>query len=201
MSYVLGLTGGIATGKSTVSRLFSKHGFKIVDADLGARAILEPGTPGLEAVRKLFGNQVLLETGQLDRNKVGQMVFSDPVKRNALDQCLAVYIRKWIIKEKNKHIKNHESLIILDIPLLYEAGYDQEVDEVMVVYVDEQTQLDRLMKRNQLTEAEAKARIAAQIPLFEKAKKADTVIHNDGTIAETEAQVTDWLIRKGYYSE
>lgn len=201
MSYVLGLTGGIATGKSTVSRLFSKHGFKIVDADLGARAILEPGTPGLEAVRKLFGDQVLLETGQLDRNKVGQMVFSDPVKRKALDQCLAVYIKEWIIKEKNKHIKNHESLIILDIPLLYEAGYDQEVDEVMVVYVDEQTQMDRLMKRNQLTAAEAKARIAAQIPLSEKARKADTVIHNDGTIAETEAQVTDWLIHKGYYSE
>lgn len=201
MTHILGLTGGIASGKSTVSQIFKKYNFKIVDADVGARKILDPGTKGLEEVVKIFGEQILLESGYLDRVKLGQIIFNDAKKRNQLDQCLVHHIREWIVSEKNKLIAQNESLIILDIPLLIEAHYENEVDEIMVVAVNEETQLKRLMKRNDFTLEEAKLRIASQIPLSEKIKMADIVIYNEGTIEETEAQVVKWLVSKGYYSE
>lgn len=201
MSHILGLTGGIASGKSTVSQIFSKYDFKVVDADIGARKILDPGTKGLEDVVELFGDQILLDTGQLDRAKLGQIIFNDPKKRKQLDQCLVHHIREWIVSEKNKLIQQNEKLIILDIPLLFEANYENEVDEVMVVAVSEQTQLNRLIKRNDFTQKEAEIRIAAQMPLSEKIKKADSIIYNDGSLEETESQVKNWLVSKGYYSE
>lgn len=201
MANVLGLTGGIASGKSTVSQIFKKYHFKIVDADIGARKILDPGTKGLEEVVRIFGKQILLGSGSLDRVKLGQIIFNDAKKRKQLDECLVHHIREWIISEKNKLLARNEPLIILDIPLLIEAHYENEVDEIMVVAVSEETQLKRLMKRNELTVEEAKMRIESQLPLSEKIEMADIVIYNEGTIEETEAQVVKWLVSKGYYSE
>lgn len=201
MPFILGLTGGIATGKSTVSHFFKEYGIPVVDADVGAREVVQPGAPALKKIREIFGNQVFLESDELDREKLGKIIFDNEKKREQLNECLKEDIQKWILNEKNCLIKEGYNLIVLDIPLLFEAQYDKEVDEVMVVGVDAKTQLDRLMQRNQLSLEEAQARIDAQMPLEEKMKKADRVIENNGTKRETREQVLKWLNEKGYYTK
>ncbi|MFC6464589.1 dephospho-CoA kinase [Marinilactibacillus sp. GCM10026970] len=200
MTYVLGLTGGIASGKSTVSRYFLKHNIPVVDADVGARIVIEPGTEALEKVQNLFGEEILLENGELNRKKLGELIFSDPLKRKQLNDCLSYYIREWILSEKDRLITSGHELIVLDIPLLFEAGYKKDVDEIMVVAVDKETQLARLMKRNKLSQAEALQRIESQMELSEKVDQSDYVIYNNGTLENTMSQVDEWLISKGYYS-
>ncbi|WP_225744379.1 dephospho-CoA kinase [Marinilactibacillus sp. Marseille-P9653] len=200
MTYVLGLTGGIASGKSTVSRLFLKHDVPVVDADVGARIIIEPGTEALKKVQNLFGEEILLENGELNRKKLGELIFSDPLKRKQLNDCLSYYIREWILSEKDRLITSGHDLIVLDIPLLFESGYKKDVDEIMVVAVDKETQLARLMKRNELSQAEAIQRMESQMDLLEKVAQADYVIYNNGTLENTVNQVEEWLISKGYYS-
>lgn len=201
MPFILGLTGGIATGKSTVSHFFKDYGIPVVDADVGAREVVKPGSPALEKIREIFGDQVFLESGKLDREKLGEIIFDDEKKRKQLNDCLKEDIQKWIVNEKNRLIKEGHNLIVLDIPLLFEAQYDKNVDEVMVVAINVKTQLDRLMQRNQLSLEEAQARVNAQMPLEEKMKKADRVIENDGTKKETREQVLKWLNEKGYYTK
>lgn len=200
MAYVLGLTGGIATGKSTVSRLFLTHNIPVVDADVGARIVIEPGTEALKKVQNLFGEEILLANGELNRKKLGELIFSDHLKRKQLNECLSYYIREWILSEKDRLITSGHELIVLDIPLLFEAGYNKDVDEIMVVAVDKETQLTRLMKRNELSQAEAIQRIESQMELSEKVAQADYIIYNNGTLEDTVRQVEEWLISKGYYS-
>lgn len=200
MAYVLGLTGGIASGKSTVSRLFLTHNIPVVDADVGARIVIEPGTEALKKVQNLFGEEILLANGELNRKKLGELIFSDYLKRKQLNECLSYYIREWILSEKDRLITSGHELIVLDIPLLFEAGYNKDVDEIMVVAVDKETQLTRLMKRNELSQAEAIQRIESQMELSEKVAQADYIIYNNGTLEDTVRQVEEWLISKGYYS-
>lgn len=200
MAYILGLTGGIASGKSTVSALFKERGIPVVDADYGARVVVEPGKPAFDTIVETFGEEVLLEDGSLNRQVLGQMIFKDKEKREMLNQCVKGYIREWILTERERLVKEGHELIVLDIPLLLEAGYESEVDAVMVVQVNEQTQRDRLMTRNQLTEEEANERIQSQMPLEEKIAQADYVIDNNGTPKETEEQVEEWLEEMGYHS-
>jgi dephospho-CoA kinase len=193
MSYILGLTGSIATGKSTVAKLFLSAGIPVVDVDLGARAVVLPGAPGLADIIDHFGEAYLLPDGTLDRKRLGALIFSDREKRKELDALLKERINDWIQAEKERYISEGHNLIVLDIPLLYEGGYEDSCDAVMVVYVPEELQLQRLMSRNHLDEDEATRRMQSQLSIEKKKELADFVIDNSGTIEETEKQVNEWL--------
>ena len=149
MTRVLGLTGGIATGKSTVVSIFRALGFPIVDGDEIARLIVEPGKPALAAIADHFGSAVLFENGELNRKKLGEMIFSNPTKREALDQLLDPYLREAILQQVAEK-KQEAPLVIVDIPLLFERKYESVVDQVAVIYVPESVQLARLMAREQI---------------------------------------------------
>ena len=198
MTFILGLTGGIATGKSTVGRFFESQGIPVVDADKGARQVMEPGQAAYHAVVKTFGQEILKDDGTIDRTRLGAIVFNDPAKLSKLNETVHSHVLNWIKEEKDKLIKAGHPLVVLDIPLLYEIGFENEVDAVMVIYVDPETQLKRLMKRDNLSENEAKIRIAAQASIDSKAEKADIVIDNRGGIDETENQLRTWLDNNGY---
>lgn len=194
---ILGLTGGIASGKSTVSKMFAQHGFPVIDADIGAREVVEPGSLGLQQIQEYFGDTVIQEDGTLNRAQLGKEIFNNSLKRQALNHILAQDIRKWIDKKTKDAKATGCPLIVLDIPLLFEAGYDKMADKTMVVAVSQDIQLERLMNRNNLAQEEALNRIHAQMPLSEKIKRADFLIDNDGTIEETKKQVDDWLAQQG----
>ena len=195
MSYILGLTGSIATGKSTVAKLFLSAGIPVVDADLGARAVVLPGAPGLADIIEHFGEAYLLSDGTLDRKRLGALIFSDREKRKELDVLLKERISDWIQAEKERYISEGHKLIVLDIPLLYEGGYEDSCDAVMVVYVPEELQVQRLMSRNHLDADEAARRMQSQLSIEKKKELADFVIDNSGTIEETKKQVNDWLLK------
>lgn len=168
MSYILGLTGSIATGKSTVAKLFLSAGIPVVDADLGARAVVLPGAPGLADIIEHFGEAYLLSDGTLDRKRLGALIFSDREKRKELDVLLKERINDWIQAEKERYISEGHKLIVLDIPLLYEGGYEDSCDAVMVVYVPEELQVQRLMSRNHLDADEAARRMQSQLSIEKK---------------------------------
>lgn len=197
MGMVLGLTGGIATGKSTVVAIFKAFGFPIVDADRIAREVVEPETKGLEAITKTFGIKMLQSDGRLDRKKLGNEIFSDNKKRKKLNQVLAPFLRAEIRKQIEEK-KMLADLVIADIPLLYEGGYDQFVDQVAVVYIPETTQLSRLMKRDKLSEADAQKRINSQWSIEAKKKKADIIFNNEASPEMLKEQVSDWLEKKHF---
>lgn len=193
MSFRLGLTGSIGTGKSTVSKYFKTLGFPVIDADAGARAVVEPGQPGLAAIIEQFGEEYVFPNQTLNRKKLAELIFSNKEAREMLNQILDSYIRQWIMAQIAKFEAAGHQLIILDIPLLYESSYEAICDEIMVVYVSETTQLKRLMARDSLTEAEATDRVLSQMNITRKADKADVVIDNRGTILETYQQIDTWL--------
>lgn len=193
MTYILGLTGGIATGKSTVSRYFSDKGYAVVDADVVARRVVEPGTEGLANIVAHFGTEIIQTDGTLNREKLGAMIFSDAEKRETLNNLLSAQIRRTIMADAATLVNANQPLIVLDIPLLYEAGYETHCDAVMVVYTTEAVQLERLMARNNLTEEEALNRIASQEPIETKKDRADIVIDNNGPLNHTYEQVETWL--------
>jgi dephospho-CoA kinase len=192
MSMVLGLTGGIATGKSTVSQVFKEAGFPIVDGDLIAREIVEPGQPALKEIVAAFGSQMIDAKGSLNRKKLGKIIFNDSTKRVQLNKIMSPYLRKAILAELEQK-KQQAPLVVLDIPLLYEGGYEQFVDQVAVVYVPEKIQLQRLMQRDQLTAKEAQQRINSQWPIEQKKQLAEIVFDNQGTKEETKNVVKEWL--------
>ncbi|MGB3161407.1 dephospho-CoA kinase [Carnobacterium sp.] len=198
MTVILGLTGGIATGKSTVSDYFKELKIPVVDADVGSRAIVEPGTEGLKKIVEHFGEKILKLDGTLDRKKLGEIVFNDTEQLKKLDSILEKNIRKWILKQMNDYLKLTPSLIVLDIPLLYEKNYLSEVDLVMVIATSKETQLSRLMKRDQLTRKAAELRIASQFPIENKMEQANVVIDNNDSIFSTKRQVYAWLIENNF---
>lgn len=193
MTFVLGLTGGIASGKTTVSNHFKTLQIPVIDADIIARKVMEPGQAALQKVVAAFGQDILLADGTLNRKKLGEIVFTHPEKLEQLNKIVQKEIYTHILSEKEKFIMKGVPLIVLDIPLLFEAGYEDEVDEIMVVYTTHENQLKRLMKRNQLSEAEAQARIQSQLSLNVKKEKADSVIDNNGSVEKTLEQVDAWL--------
>ncbi|KAG6427534.1 hypothetical protein SASPL_111780 [Salvia splendens] len=179
---IVGLTGGIGSGKSTVSNLFKAHGIPVVDADVVARNVLKKGTGGWRKVVAAFGNEILLPSGEVDRPKLGQIVFNDPDKRQLLNRLLAPYISTGILLEVFKLWLKGCKTITLDVPLLFEANMDKWTKPIIVVWVDPQTQLERLMSRDGTTAEEANSRINAQMPLDLKKTKADVVIDNSGSL-------------------
>jgi dephospho-CoA kinase len=187
---LIGLTGGIATGKSTVSRLFAQRGATIIDADKIARQVVEPGTVGAAQVRQRFGAEVFDDRGQLNRSKLGQLIFADETARQDLNQLLHPLIRQESRRQTEQiQQATPNQLIIWDVPLLYEGKLQTQVENVVVVYVPQRVQIERLMQRDQLSEQEAHARIAAQMPIEQKKSLADYVIDNSGSYEQTERQV------------
>ena len=187
--FKLGLTGGIATGKTTISNYLKSIDIPVLDADEYARKVVEPGTPGLAEITNTFGEQVLRADGSLNRKLLGQIVFNDSSSRQTLNDITHPRIQQMMADELHRLAEQQTPLVILDIPLLLENNNVAGADAVMVVSIPESLQLTRLMQRNNLTEKEAHARISAQMPLVEKEKLADFVIDNSGTISNTQKQV------------
>lgn len=198
MSYIVGLTGGIASGKSTVTKQLKKLNIPVVDADVIAREVVQPKSKGLNALVKTFGQDILTAKGELDRKALGEIVFNDEAKRNRLNSILHPLIRERILEVKAEYEAEGHPVIVLDIPLLFETDYEKHCDEIMVVSVPREIQIDRLMKRDQSSKEEALSRINAQMPLAEKVAKADTVIDNSGTLEETNQQVITWHQQLSY---
>ncbi|WP_019534595.1 dephospho-CoA kinase [Paenibacillus ginsengihumi] len=186
----IGLTGGIATGKSTVASMLQRKGAPLVDADVIAREVVEPGSPVLGRVAERFGSDILLADGSLNRKKLGAIVFADPTQRKALESLLHPPIRA-LMKERMALLERQypDKPVIVDVPLLYESGLEAMFDAVMVVYVPAELQRERLKQRDGLTEEQAEQRLAAQLPIEEKRRRADFVIDNAGTLEETQRQI------------
>jgi dephospho-CoA kinase len=185
------LTGGIATGKSHVRGWFEREGVPTIDSDVLARQAVAPGTPGLAAVADRFGPDVLDETGALNRRAMASIVFRDAAARRDLEAIVHPAVRhatdSWFATlDRQQH-----PFAIADIPLLYEAGRARDFDRVIAVLCDSATQLQRLMRRDSLSEIEARQRIAAQWPLEEKRRRADYIIETDGSYEETDARTRD----------
>jgi dephospho-CoA kinase len=194
----LGLTGGIACGKSTVSAMLVSCGAKLVDADQAAREVVLPGQPALAAIVAEFGQAVLNEDGTMNRGEVGRLVFGSRERLTALESILHPAIRKHMWAQIHTYeAEDPKQLIIADIPLLYETGQDLAYDAVMVVYVPKAVQSARLMARNGLSQEEAEKRIALQMDVEEKRRRADYVIDNSGTLEETRRQVDRFWQEQG----
>ncbi|EEK76703.1 dephospho-CoA kinase [Bacillus cereus] len=189
MTVVIGLTGGIASGKSTVSEMFRELSIPVIDADVIAREVVEQGKPAYNKIVEAFGTEVLQQDGELDRPKLGSIVFYNEEKRLQLNKIVHPAVREEMNTQKEMYIKKGVQAVVLDIPLLFESKLTSLVDRVLVVAVTPNTQLNRLMKRNNFSEEEATARIQSQMPLEEKVKNADEVINNDGTIMGTKTQL------------
>lgn len=194
---IIGLTGGIASGKSTVSAMLAELGAAIVDADQVAREVVLPGEPALREIVQTFGQAVLNEDGTLNRKKLGEIVFADEAKRKRLEGILHPAIREVMSgRISSLERENPDRLVVADIPLLYESGLDRLYPEVLLVYVPQSVQLERLMKRNGYSEEEARQRLAAQLPIDEKKQKADWIIDNSGSLEDTREQVLQFWRRK-----
>jgi dephospho-CoA kinase len=184
------LTGGIATGKSYCLARFAAHGVPTIDADILAREAAAPGTPGLAAIAARFGPGVLTPDGSLDRPGLGRLVFGDSKARAALEAIIhpEVYrrIREWFA-----NLPAGTRVAVADIPLVFETGHNHDFDEVIVAACDPEEQVRRVMARDRLSDAEARARLAAQWPIEEKVRRASRVIWTDGGFAETDRQVAE----------
>lgn len=187
----VGLTGGIGAGKSSVSALLAARGAVVVDADLLARQAVAPGTPGLAAVQREFGPQVLLPDGSLDRPALGRVVFSDPHALARLNAVVHPVVRELTKRAVEAARAADAEVVVHDVPLLVENGLHGAglYDAVVVVAARPETQLDRLVRQRGMSEPDARARVAAQAPLADKLAVATHVVHNDGVREELEPQV------------
>ncbi|MDM5293577.1 dephospho-CoA kinase [Peribacillus simplex] len=189
MGQIIGITGGIASGKSSVSLYLQELGFTIVDADLASRAVVEPGEDAYHQVVEAFGEDILLADGNIDRVKLGSIIFHDREKRLLLNGIVHPAVRNWMRLKTEEALAAGEETVFMDIPLLFESKLTFMVEKTLLINVDEQVQLERLMNRNGLSEKDALARIHSQMPLADKKALADAVIDNNGDIKETKKQV------------
>ncbi|MHC1611303.1 MAG: dephospho-CoA kinase [Candidatus Methanospirareceae archaeon] len=189
---LVGITGGVASGKSLVLRTFANLGAYAIDCDVLSREAVVPCSKAWWEIVRLFGKSILKRDLTIDRKKLRKIVFNDLKKRRALEMIIHPEVRRKCVEriEAIKKIESEEDvLIVVDVPLLIEAGWQDEFDTVIVVYVSEETQIRRVMERDGVTKAEAEEMIGLQMPLKEKLKFADIVITNEGTREETERQV------------
>ncbi len=187
---IIGLTGGIASGKSTVAKMLQKKGAYLLDADQLAREAVEPGQPAWQEIVNWLGQSILLPDRSIDRAKLGNLVFNDKQKLEQLNNIVHPWVGKRFTKlsEEIKE-KDPEAVLVYDIPLLVEAGMQKMVDMIILVYVPRETQIMRLQKRDGISRVEAETRLKAQKPLEEKKKDADVIIDNRGKLPETARQV------------
>jgi dephospho-CoA kinase len=185
------LTGGIATGKSHVRDQLERLGVPTIDADILARRAVEPGTPGFASVVARFGRQVLDESGALDRRTLGALVFSDPIARSDLEAIIHPVVRQHMDDFFRSHESKGHPFAVADIPLLYETGRQGDFDVVVVTACEPDAQIRRVIARDGLTDEEARRRVAAQLPIAEKVRRADFVIRTDGPVEDTNRQVRE----------
>lgn len=190
MTRRIALTGGIATGKSHVRGQFEALGVPSIDSDVLARQAVEPGSAGLAAVVARFGGGILDATGRLDRKKLGAIVFTDAAARRDLEAIVHPIVRQ-LTEEWFASLNPSHPFAVADIPLLFETGRDADFDAVVVTACDPETQVRRVITRDRVTEAEARQRIAAQLPMEEKIRRAKYAITTDGSLADTERQVRE----------
>lgn len=182
---VIGLTGGIATGKSTVARFFSRLGIPVIDADQLAREAVQPESPALKKISAVFGTEILMRDGTLDRKRLGALIFASPEKRRQLEGILHPAIRTLSEERISQAAADGHQRLIYMAPLLIEAGAIDRVDDIWVVTVRPEIQLERLMQRDSITREQAQQMIGSQMPLAEKEQYGSVVIDNSGTEAET----------------
>jgi dephospho-CoA kinase len=184
----IGLTGGIASGKSLVASLFAELGVEIIDTDQIARELVVPGSPALDAIRRQFGPWVLTENGELNRKKLRGIIFGDAARRRELEAILHPLIRREALARAKAAAGPY---VLLAVPLLFETGFNDLVDRTLVVDCPQPQQIERLIRRDGVSEAEAHAAIAAQIPRERRLSAADDIIDNSGTLAATRARVAE----------
>jgi dephospho-CoA kinase len=192
---IIGLTGGIASGKSTVSRMLYDLGAEIIDADKVAREVVEPNQPTWAKIKERFGKDVFYEDGQLNRQKLGAIIFNDGQARLDLNAIIHPAIRQRMNEQKEEALKKGIELIVMDIPLLFESELEHMVQKVLVVYVPEAIQKMRLMHRDQIDEATALQKMKSQIPIEQKKEKGHAFIDNSGTHEETKNQLEQIIQR------
>jgi dephospho-CoA kinase len=185
---LVGLTGGIGSGKSTVARLLEKRGAVVFDADLLAREAVEPGTPGHAAVIERFGADVLAPGGELDREALASIVFADPSARRDLEEIVHPEVRR-LFAEGSEAYRDTDRVVVFSAPLLVETGMHTAFEILVVVSATVATQIERLMRQRGMSEASIRARIEAQAPLEDKAAVADFLVDNEGTLEDLERQV------------
>ncbi|TYU48630.1 dephospho-CoA kinase [Listeria monocytogenes] len=195
MGKTIGLTGSVATGKSTVSNLIQQAGIPLVDADIAARKVVEPGTEGLKEIVAYFGEEILLADGTLDRAKLGEIIFKDKEKREKLNEITHPRVKDYMLEARERFFRAGEELVFFDIPLLFESHLESLVDQIVVVWTTPETELKRLMERNNLTKEDALRRIESQMGIDEKARKADFVIDNNESLEKTQKQVYTFIKR------
>lgn len=188
---VIGLTGGIASGKSTVSAYLKEKGIPVFDADATAWEVEKAGQPCLQKMVEAFGKGILKPDGELDRSKMAQLAFHDP---KVLQQLNAI-VHKAVEEKRDAFLQAHagDKVVVLDAPLLLECGWEKKADTVWLVDIDPEEQIQRAMKRSGMTRQEVVDRINRQMPLQEKRKKADTIIDNSGTLEELYKKVEEAL--------
>ncbi|MCC4721563.1 dephospho-CoA kinase [Salinicoccus sp. RF5] len=191
MNYIIGLTGGIASGKSTASDYIRSKGYPVLDADTYAKKATAKGGPAYQGIIDHFGAELLQDDGEIDRRKLGAIVFNDDGERKVLNQLVHPEVRRMMDEDKERLAESGH--VFLDIPLLFENGLDRQCDITLTVYVDQETQIERLMERNGFSHSEALSRINSQMPLSEKRDRSDEVLDNSGSKNELYAQIEDFL--------
>ena len=192
MAKIIGITGGIASGKSVVTDFLRSQGYQVIDADQVVHELQKPGGQLYQVLLSEFGTEILLADGQLDRKKLGTLLFSRPNLLEKSSRLQNDIIREELAVKRNQ-LAATEELFFMDIPLLFEQEYEDWFDQVWLVDVSKDTQLERLMTRNNLSQEEAQRRIAAQLSLAEKRQRAEIVIDNNGALLATFKQVQAFL--------
>ena len=192
MVRIIGITGGNASGKSTVTDFLKQQGYQVIDADQVVHELQEPGGRLYQALLSTFGSAILQEDGRLDRPKLGTMIFGNPELLAQSSQLQNEIIREELAHRRDL-LAETEAVFFMDLPLLFELEYDNWFDQIWLVDVTEETQLSRLMARNALSREEAEKRIAAQLSLQEKRKRANVLIENNGSLEKTRQQIRDAL--------
>ena len=183
---IVGLTGGVASGKTTVSEVLREEGATLIDADQIARELVQPQTSAWQELVRVFGNEILDRDGSIDRQKLASLIFSNPRQRSRLNRILHPRIKEEIRRRlKSIRQKDPKAIVVIDVPLLIETGGHREMDKVIVVVCTETQQIERLRRRNQLSEEQARAMLSSQMSLEEKTTVADYVIGNEGSLEET----------------
>lgn len=189
----MGLTGGIATGKSTVSNWLKAHGYAVIDADELARLVVAPGSDGIRQILSQFGAEVLDEDGNLDRRKLGAVVFADREKLVELENIIHPLVQAQVQSLRDRYQREGRDFVFYDVPLLFEKNLQGQFDQVIVIAANESVQKERMRARDGLSENEIQNRLNSQVPMSEKIQKADYVIENNGTRAELEQKLADLL--------
>lgn len=191
----IGITGGIGTGKSTVSEYLQEKGYRIIDCDAISRGITKAGSPALEELRQAFGDGIFRENGELDRKKTAAVVFSDPEKKAKLERIVTDRVFDELERSIRRAKDDGLPAVFLDAPILFETGADRLCDRVWLVTAEEDLRIRRVASRDGMTAEEVRRRIRSQMPEEEKKKRSDSVLDNSGSVRDLQAQI-DELLRK-----